>query len=90
MAEAAFASAYSGPHDLVFATATGAGQDHRNVLRVVAAAAKRAGLGEVKDRDGRVVEHAPTFHALRHAHGSALIAAGWDIEEVAARPGTPT
>jgi len=81
------ASAYSGPRDLVFTTATGAGQDHRNVLRVLAAAAKRAGLGEVKDRDGRVVEQSPTFHALRHAHGSALIAAGWDIEEVAARLG---
>ncbi len=84
---AKLASAYSGPHDLVFTTATGGGQDHRNVLRVLAAAAKRAGLGEVTDRDGRVVEQAPTFHALRHAHGSALIAAGWDIEEVAARLG---
>ncbi len=28
---------------------------------------------------------APTFHSLRHSHGSALIADGWDIEEVSAR-----
>jgi hypothetical protein len=30
---------------------------------------------------------APTFHDLRHSHASALIAAGWDIEEVSARLG---
>ncbi len=29
----------------------------------------------------------PTFHNHRHSHGSALIAAGWDIEEVSARLG---
>ena len=34
-----------------------------------------------------IVEHAPTFHSLRHSHGSALIAAGWDLEEVSARLG---
>jgi integrase len=34
-----------------------------------------------------VIEPAPTFHCLRHSHGSALIAAGWDIEEVSARLG---
>ena len=47
---------------------------------------KRAGL-EAVEREGKVVEHAPTFHNLRHSHGSALIAAGWDIEEVSARLG---
>ncbi len=47
---------------------------------------KRAGLYAVK-RDGVVIEPAPTFHSLRHSHGSALIAAGWDIEEVSARLG---
>ncbi len=31
-----------------------------------------------------VIEPAPTFHNLRHSHGSALIASGWDIEEVSA------
>jgi integrase len=30
---------------------------------------------------------APTFHSLRYSHGSALIAAGWDLEEVSARLG---
>jgi hypothetical protein len=34
-----------------------------------------------------IVKHAPTFHSLRHSHGSALIAAGWDLEEVSARLG---
>jgi site-specific recombinase XerD len=29
----------------------------------------------------------PPFHSLRHSHGSALIAAGWDIEDVSARLG---
>jgi integrase len=38
-------------------------------------------------RDGRVVEPALTFHNLRHSHGSALIAAGCDLEEVSARLG---
>ena len=36
---------------------------------------------------GEVVLHAPTFHDLRHTHASALIAQGWDIEEVSARLG---
>ncbi len=81
------ASAHSGEHDLVFSTPTGAGLDHRGVLRVLESAAKRAGLGGQRDRDGRVIVPAPTLHALRHSHGSALIAAGWDIEEVSARLG---
>ena len=34
-----------------------------------------------------VVKPAPTFHSFRYSHGSALIAAGWDIEEVSARLG---
>lgn len=84
---AKLASARSGPHDLVFTTRTGRPHDHRNILRVLAAATKRAGLGAVTDADARVVEPAPTFHSLRHAHGSALIAAGWDLEEVSARLG---
>jgi integrase len=77
----------SGPRDLVFVTRNLTGHDHRNIGgRVLARAVKRAGLEAVK-RDGQVVEHAPTFHSLRHSHGSALIAAGWDIEEVSARLG---
>jgi integrase len=53
---------------------------------VLARAGKRAGL-EAVERDGRVVMPAPMFHSLRHTHGSALITAGWDIEEVSARLG---
>lgn len=77
----------SGPHDLVFASRKGTPHDHRNIGgRVLARAVKRAGL-EAVERNGEVVVPAPTFHSLRHSHGSALIAAGWDIEEVSARLG---
>ncbi len=81
------AAATSGPHDLVFVSRGGTPHDHRNLAgRVLARAVKRAEL-EAVERDGRVIQHAPTFHNLRHSHGSALIAAGWDIEEVSARLG---
>lgn len=81
-------TAYSAPHQLVFATRTGSGHDHRNIGgRTLARAVKRTDLGPVEDRDGTVVQPSPTFHALRHAHASALIAQGWDIEEVSARLG---
>jgi integrase len=80
-------TAYSNPHDLVFTSRTGRGHDHRNIGgRVLARAVKLAGLEAVK-RDGVIVQPAPTFHALRHSHASALIAAGWDIAEVSARLG---
>jgi integrase len=81
------AAPLSGRHDFVFVTRNGTPHDHRNIAgRVLARAVERAGLQAV-ERDGRIVEHAPTFHSLRHSHGSALIAAGWDIEEVSARLG---
>jgi integrase len=81
------ASGRSGPHDLVFVSRGGTAHDHRNIAgRVLARAVKRAGLEAVM-RDGEVIQHAPTFHNLRHSHGSALIASGWDIEEVSARLG---
>ena len=65
----------------------GTAHDHRNIAgRVLARVVKRAALEAVK-RDSVVVEYAPTFHSLRHSHGSALIAGGWDIEEVSARLG---
>lgn len=54
---------------------------------MLARAVKRAGLEVVEDRHGAVVLPAPTFHDLRHSHASALIAQGWDIEEVSARLG---
>ncbi len=81
------AAASSGRHDFVFVTRAGTPHDHRNIGgRVLSRAVKRAGL-EAVGRDGVIVEPAPTFHSLRHSHGSALIAAGWDIEEVSARLG---
>jgi integrase len=77
----------AGDHDLVFVGRTAQPHDHRNIAgRVMAHAVERAGLGPV-ERGGRVVEAAPTFHSLRYTHGSALIAAGWDLDEVSARLG---
>jgi integrase len=82
------ASPYSASHDLVFASRAGTGLDHRNVGgRILRRAVERAGLETVTDARGEVAVPAPTFHALRHSHASALIAAGWDIEEVSARLG---
>lgn len=81
------AAGRSGPHDFVFTTRNGTPHDHRNIGgRVLARAVKAAGL-EAVERDGQVVEAAPTFHNLRHSHGSAMIKAGFDIEEVSARLG---
>jgi integrase len=81
------ASPHSGDHDYVFASRAGSGLDHRNIGgRVLKRAVLRAALGD-ELRDGQIVKHAPTFHSLRHSHGSALIAAGWDLEEVSARLG---
>lgn len=81
------ASPYSSDHDYVFASRKGTGHDHRNIGgRVLARAVTRADVGD-EIREGVVVRHAPTFHSLRHSHGSALIAAGWDLEEVSSRLG---
>jgi integrase len=81
------ASPRSGRHDLVFISRDGTPLDHRNVGgRVLTRAVRRAGLEDV-ERDGTVVLPAPTFHSLRHSHASALIAQGWDIEEVSSRLG---
>lgn len=82
------ASAHSKAHDLVFCGRDGKGLDHRNIGgRVLARAVRNADLGAVTDASGGVAVPAPTFHALRHSHASALIAQGWDIEEVSARLG---
>jgi integrase len=71
----------------MFASKTGEGSDHRNIGgRVLSRAVNTAKLGK-EERDGQVVKHAPTFHSLRDSHGSALIASGWDLEEVSARLG---
>jgi integrase len=75
-------------HELVFTTARGTGHDHRNIGgRVLSRAVELAGLGALEGPDGEVLVPAPTFHSLRHSHASALIAYGWDIEEVSARLG---
>lgn len=82
-----FASAHSGRHDLVFVSRAGTPLSQQNIgQRVLRRAVKAAGLGAV-ERNGEVVEPAPTFHSLRHTHASRLIAAGWDLEEVSARLG---
>jgi integrase len=82
------AAPHSVPHELVFTARSGSGHDHRNIGgRVLARAVKRADMGAVEDRHGAIVQPAPTFHDLRHSHASALIAQGWDIEEVSARLG---
>lgn len=79
----------AGARDLVFINRLGKGHDHRNIGgRVLARALERSGL--VAGDDGGKVggeENQPTFHSLRHTHASALIHAGWDIEEVSARLG---
>jgi integrase len=85
---AKLASAQSRGHELVFTSRAGTWHDHRNIGgRVLAGAVKRAGLEAIEDAAGDVVVPAPTFHALRHTHASALIAQGWDIEEVSRRLG---
>jgi integrase len=86
--EARVASISSAPHDLAFTTRARTAHDHRNIGgRVLKRAVKRAELEAVRDRHGTLVQPAPTFHDLRHSHASALIAQGWDIEEVSARLG---
>ncbi|HEX3804976.1 MAG TPA: tyrosine-type recombinase/integrase [Solirubrobacteraceae bacterium] len=87
LTEAKLAAANSGDHAYVLTTRVGTPHDHRNIKRVMDRAVKRAGL-EAIERDGKVVESAPTPHDLRHTHGSQLIASGdWDIAEVSARLG---
>lgn len=81
------AASKSTDHDFVFVSRAGTPHDHRNIAgRVLARAVDKAGLGPI-ERGGKVLEPSPTFHNLRHSHGSALIAASWDIEEVSARLG---
>jgi integrase len=80
-------SAHSGPHDLVFTSRADTPIQHANIGgRVLSRAVKRAGL-EAIERNGEVVEPAPTAHDLRHTHASRLIADGWDIEEISRRLG---
>ena len=65
----------SPPGEFVFATRTGTPIGHRNIRRSF---------------DRLVVDMPapkPTFHSLRHTHVSQLIAAGWDVAEIATRIG---
>ena len=81
------ASPHSGPHDLVFLSQAGTPFEQSNIGgRVMARAVKLAGL-EAVERNGEIVEPAPTPHDLRHTHASRLIADGWDIEEISRRLG---
>jgi integrase len=56
------------------------------VTRLMRDARERAGIGPIM-RGREVIAGAPTPHDLRHTHASRLIAAGWDVVEVAARLG---
>ena len=49
-------------------------------------ARERAGLGPIM-RGSEMIARAPVLHDLRHTHASRLIAAGWDVAEIAARLG---
>lgn len=75
------------PHDLVFIDRDGVALSYGHVSYVLEAAARAAGLEAIHDECGTLVAPAPTCHALRHTHASALIAQGWDIAEVSARLG---
>jgi integrase len=60
---------------LVFRRPGGKPCGHGQIDWMVTVARKRAGLSEI------------TSHSLRHTHASRLIAAGWDVAEIAARLG---
>jgi integrase len=80
------ASPRSGDHDLVFVRRTGQPYSHQAAHDAMARAIKGAGLAGIKRGDEWIV--APlSFHSLRHTHISRLIAAGWDVQEIADRAG---
>jgi integrase len=56
------------------------------VERLMRGARERAGIVPVM-RGREVIARAPVPHDLRHTHASRLIAAGWDVAEIAARLG---
>jgi integrase len=73
-----------GELELVFRRRTG--RPYHQADKLVRPARKRAGL-EAVEAGGRVIARAVCAHDLRHTHASRLIAAGWDVAEVAARLG---
>jgi integrase len=64
-----------GPDDLVFATANGAPLSPDKLSRDWGLAVRALGMSTI------------TFHALRHSHASALIAAGVDVLTISRRLG---
>jgi integrase len=73
-------------HDLVFRRPSGQAYHSSSVDRVMRTARRRVGLDRI-EHNGEVIARAPSPHDLRHTHASRLIAAGWDLVEVAARLG---
>jgi integrase len=57
-----------------------------SVSSLMQRARERAKLDPI-ERNGELIARAPVPHDLRHTHASKLIAAGWDVAEVAARLG---
>jgi integrase len=80
------ASPRSADHDFVFVRRTGAHYTPDAARSVIDKAARMARLQGVEPAGEWIV--APlTFHSLRHTHVSRLIAAGWDVQEIASRIG---
>ena len=76
LAAAKLLAARSSDDDYVFASRVGVPRTQGTQGRRFAQAVAHAGIDD-----------AVTFHYLRHTHGSQLIAAGWDVAQVAARLG---
>jgi integrase len=57
-----------------------------DVTKRIKLARKRAGLDPIM-RGDEMLARAPVPHDLRHTHASRLIAAGWDVAEIAGRLG---
>lgn len=74
------ASPFSQPADYVFCTGNGTPHSHRNALRAVQRAARRAGLDDPS-------KPAVNFHALRHTYASIVISSGADIAHVSGQMG---
>jgi integrase len=80
------ASPSSGEYDLVFTRRDDKPYTRKVAASALARAARGAGLEGV-EQGGEWLVPRLTCHSLRHSHISALIAAGWDIQEIADRAG---
>jgi integrase len=81
------ASGRPGDHALVFRRRSGLPWNYSSIDARMRTARNNAGLKPISAPDGVVIARAPVPHDLRHTHASRLIAAGFDIAEVAARLG---